>query len=434
MTFTDEQLCQAVRTGSDDAFSELWQRHFGEALGYARKLDSAHAEDAVSEVMADVYEALKTGKGPQTSFRSYVLLSVRNRIYTYSRTAVTDELPDERHLVAVEATPELEEQENSSVVQRALEQLPERWREVLILSEVQGKSLAEIGSRLGIESNAVSALLRRARAGMRRSWVSAHFSGAKLSTECSNVVEAFGEFRWGKPTQLQRAWFEKHVRQCLQCDERHGTHAWLAQAVGLTALPVVWLGGTALSRGANATVSTSASAGATLGLSAAAGAIVLGLMIPPANSALAELDTQEPGRVTVTNDADNQSSPPVDDQVGVALPERHEPEPGMPTESLHSEVVGKQTMPQAESAPLTAEPLPAPPPTPGPAPAPSPTPIPIVHQETFSGSTRAGATLEFLLTDGSMVTTVANATGDFFVAVDWPSTKPAFGYTLQRVS
>jgi DNA-directed RNA polymerase specialized sigma24 family protein len=55
-------------------------------------------------------------------------------------------------------------------VAAAMQTLPERWRTVLWHAEVLGEPPSNIGPLLGIEANAVPALLIRARAGLRAAY------------------------------------------------------------------------------------------------------------------------------------------------------------------------------------------------------------------------------------------------------------------------
>lgn len=441
MMVTDEELCDQVRTGSKDAFSELWNRHHGEAVGYARKLNPALAEDAVADVMALLYESLRKGNGPDSSFRSYLLLSVRNRIYRSATQPRVDELPEE-HLLTDEAQPvSVESNEDSAVVHAALMQLPDRWREVLLLSEVQGKSLAEVGLLMGLESNAVSALLRRARAGLRRSWVSAHFAGAKLGSECSNVVEAFGEFRWGKPSDRQREWFERHVSNCDDCSERRGTHAWLAQAVGLAALPLVWIGGMGLSKGSKV-AAMSAPKPAVLGAGFASAtvlvaAVALASLSLSTGQAKADTSPQTP-QVQRSEQPTETASQSDDGRASNASATEQLPTGDLSVDAVADSATGDQS--QSAPAP-SSKPVVLPEPAPAISPEPEPAPVPpiatsqvsVVPTERIIGSSRPGANLEFRLSDGSTVTAVADTNGDFVLEVAWPADKPTFGYALQRV-
>lgn len=436
MISTDEELCEEVRAGSSEAFAELWRRHYGLALGYAKKLNASIADDAVSDVLMRVYEALRAGKGPQTAFRSYLLLSVRNWIYAHSLEPPMDELPDERHLVAIETVPQIEGAESSAVLQYALAQLPPRWREVLILSEIQGKTRADIGNQLGIESNAVSALLCRARAGMRRSWVAAHFAGASLSAECSNVVEAFGDFRWGKPTKSQRKWFERHIMECQNCIERRGTHAWLARAVGLVLLPAIWLGGKLHSGGSHLSSVTTMKLGVAGGAVLAGGAVAAGLAVMVLLPSLESRSSQQTLRDTEVIAVENSASAERVTEQEHGVDSEGDQSASAESTSLEKQPEGEIQSPQSTPVPLIAPDVFDLSPSQSPSPAteaPAVEPSALVHQETFSGSTRAGATLDFSLSDGSLVTVVADANGDFLVAVDWPEGKPVFEYVLQRV-
>ncbi|NLF05918.1 MAG: sigma-70 family RNA polymerase sigma factor, partial [Actinomycetales bacterium] len=62
----------------------------------------------------------------------------------------------------------------SQLVQRAFTSLPERWQAVLWYSEVEAMKPAAIAPLLGVSPNGVSALLVRAREGLRDAYVAAH--------------------------------------------------------------------------------------------------------------------------------------------------------------------------------------------------------------------------------------------------------------------
>lgn len=424
---SDELLCARVRSGSTEAFSELWQRHQAEALGYARKLNPTLAEDAVSDVMVSVYEALCAGKGPQSSFRSYVLLSIRNRLYRLGKGTSGAELPDDDQLQAPELKSDVERDEDAAAVHLALDQLPARWQQVLILTEVHGKSLADVGNELGIGSNAVSALLRRARAGLRQSWVAAHFAGAKLGDECSNVVEAFGDFRWGKPPERQRVWFDRHLRECESCSERHGAHAWLAQAVGLSLMPIVG-GGAALipQRVAVKTWAASQPVAATLSTGLVSAAVIAAAITTFGMHAPHHVDEQSP---TVLNKnepktaseiavvdahvAPDSSESSNDGTGGEALPPAttvHDAPPTVQEESAEP----TQLLPEGDHATAV-----------------EPQPVANSWVERISGGTQPGVKIDFELSDGAVLSTTADSEGRFALDVSWSEAKPAFGYTVR---
>lgn len=477
---SDELLCDEVRAGSASAFAELWQRHHGEALGYARKLDAALAEDAVAEVMSAIYEALRNGAGPESSFRSYLLLSVRNRIFRGAKQRHREQaLPESENgsetlAAELEVASGVESVEAARLVTEAVHALPERWRQALVLVEVQKMTLAQAGAELGLTNNGVSALLVRARAGLRRSWVAAHFSGSKLSGECSNVIEALGDVRWGSPGEQQRAWFERHIASCAGCHEQHATHAWIAQAVGLALLPLVSVVGAALAAGAKSGAAAGAHAAAhgVSGVGAATGGAVGGVAGGVASgtalsafsaplvlvgTAVALTAAASVIGVVVGTSAASESAPvtagpntgaPVtrlsaenatsasngsgdataSAQEDPPLPDPSQPAPSQPAASPSS---------ATPSAPLTPAPLTPAPPTPAPPTPATPTPLPPVapvpagHQR-ITGSAWPGARIDYRLSDGTLTTATADQNGEVQHDIPWPSGKPAFSYTVLR--
>ena len=81
-------------------------------------------------------------------------------------------------MVASRNTPSPEDQlldrETRSLLDRAIAALPEMYREVFVLAEVEGLPNAEIGERLGMSLPAVKSRLHRARAMLRES-LAPHF-------------------------------------------------------------------------------------------------------------------------------------------------------------------------------------------------------------------------------------------------------------------
>jgi hypothetical protein len=64
----------------------------------------------------------------------------------------------------------------SSVAARAFRRLPERWRTVLWLTEVEQESPAEVAPLLGLSPNAVAALAYRAREGPAPAYLQEHLA------------------------------------------------------------------------------------------------------------------------------------------------------------------------------------------------------------------------------------------------------------------
>lgn len=173
---SEAHLILGVRSGDPAAMAELYERHRVQGLQFARTLlnSSEDAEDVLHEAFTKTVSAIRNGFGPTDSFGAYLstcVRSVANSLWT-KRARESPSFLDHLDADAVE-DPALEtilsvfEHEK---VAAAMRSLPERWRTVLWHAEVMGEPPRKIAPLLGIEPNAVSALLSRARAGLRAAY------------------------------------------------------------------------------------------------------------------------------------------------------------------------------------------------------------------------------------------------------------------------
>lgn len=173
---SEAHLIVGVRNGEAAAMAQLYERHRVQGLQFARTLlnSSEDAEDVLHEAFTKSVSAIRNGFGPTDTFGPYLstcVRSVANSLWT-KRARESPSFLDHLDADAVE-DPALEtvlsvfEHENIAAAMRSL---PERWRTVLWHAEVMGEPPRKIAPLLGIEPNAVSALLSRARAGLRAAY------------------------------------------------------------------------------------------------------------------------------------------------------------------------------------------------------------------------------------------------------------------------
>lgn len=164
----DEELVQAVRSGDDEAYGRLFTLHVAVAKRVAaRHGPAAEADDVVSEVFARVLVQIRSGRGPRTSFRAYVLTSIRHEAVRRSVLARRCEpVADLEQWAGPAEPPEVDER-----LRQAYAGLPPRWRHALWDLEVEGRRPQELAAELGLSPNAVSALGYRARAALRSAYV-----------------------------------------------------------------------------------------------------------------------------------------------------------------------------------------------------------------------------------------------------------------------
>jgi RNA polymerase sigma factor (sigma-70 family) len=167
-TQSDERLVDLVRAGSDPAFEAIVERYRRALMRYVtRLLQPERAEDVVQQAFVKAYEAMH---------RDAAELNLRPWLYRIAHNAALNALRDrslghaelderidgvERPDQAFERTVGLRE------VLVAVQALPERQRDAILLRELEGRSYEEIGATLGVSDGAVRQLLNRARNSLR---------------------------------------------------------------------------------------------------------------------------------------------------------------------------------------------------------------------------------------------------------------------------
>ena len=104
-TFTDEELCVAVASGSSAAESELVGRYGQLVRACARPLFLAggDAEDLIQEGMLGLLTAIRSfDPGRDATFRTFAEICVRSRLYTAIRAAQGDRHSPLNHSVSFE--------------------------------------------------------------------------------------------------------------------------------------------------------------------------------------------------------------------------------------------------------------------------------------------------------------------------------------------
>ena len=172
---SDTELVDRVRAGDVEAFGALWSRHVDVARAFARTIASRDAEDLISESYVRVLSAIRSGKGPQSAFRAYLLSTIRHvhidnvRRY-HSRVVVTDSMDV---LDRVEAqTPEDIAITGAlgSAALAAWHSLPDDTRSLLWDLIVHEETPARLAGGLGATPNAVASRASRARQRLRQAF------------------------------------------------------------------------------------------------------------------------------------------------------------------------------------------------------------------------------------------------------------------------
>ena len=166
----EESLAVVSRAieGDRKALEHLWRQHRGwlAAVVMAHMPNEAELEDLMQEIAVAVVKAIHNLKDPQ-SVRPWLRSVALNTVKTAGRHAIIDRR--NRLKIAKDARPTeiVNDDQNSkhkiSLALALLRDLPEHYREPLLLKAVRGLSQQHIAQVLSIPVKTVETRLRRAR-------------------------------------------------------------------------------------------------------------------------------------------------------------------------------------------------------------------------------------------------------------------------------
>jgi RNA polymerase sigma-70 factor (ECF subfamily) len=180
-TPTDAELVARLQRGDDDAFETLVRTHSGRLLSVARRFlnNNEDAQDAVQDAFIRAFKAIHTfeARAQLHTWLHRILVNTalmklreRRRRPTESIEELLPTYSADGHQ-AVEtrdwSDAVLERKETAGLVRQAIEMLPDQYREVLVLRDIEERDTAEAAEILGTSSNVVKVRLHRARQALR---------------------------------------------------------------------------------------------------------------------------------------------------------------------------------------------------------------------------------------------------------------------------
>ncbi len=183
-TGDDAAWVERLRAGEDTAFAELVESNTGQMLAVARRLlrNEDDARDAVQDAFLSAFKALDGFAGEarlSTWLHRITVNAALMKLRTRRRRPegrIDELLPgfleDGRFAKATlpwsdQADKLLEKKESRGLVSAAIDRLPEKYRTVLILRDIEGFDTEQTADALGLTVPGVKTRLHRARQGLR---------------------------------------------------------------------------------------------------------------------------------------------------------------------------------------------------------------------------------------------------------------------------
>lgn len=171
----DIQLAQSAAAGNMSAFEELYNRHHRRVYSLCLRMlqNTAEAEDLTQEVFIQLYRKIGSFRG-DSAFTTWlhrltvnqVLMHFRKRTVKFEKTTEEGETP-------VQTVPGTENQAKMPIVDKialdkAIAQLPNGYRNVFVLHDVEGYEHEEVARILGCSVGTSKSQLHKARLKMRK--------------------------------------------------------------------------------------------------------------------------------------------------------------------------------------------------------------------------------------------------------------------------
>ena len=160
---TDEELMLQVREGAEETLGVLFDRYHAPLYNFYTKLtgDRTLSEDLVQEVFLRILRHRKTFR-VGTPFRAWIYQIARNARIDHFRKS-RPQVPFEPEMApAVDAGDPAQQLQESELLHRALMELPEEKRELLVLCRFQELPYEEVARLVGCGVATVKVRIHRA--------------------------------------------------------------------------------------------------------------------------------------------------------------------------------------------------------------------------------------------------------------------------------
>lgn len=160
-SLSDQQLSDLLRSGDKAAYTEVYERYF--SLLYVHAIRKLGNEDDAKDLVQELFTALwyKHAELEQANLAAYLFTSVRNRVLDiYSRQKVASKyiasFQDYLSTASDVAEHLVREKQLTALIEKEIQALPAKMREIFELSRKANLSHKEIAELLQISEQTVA--------------------------------------------------------------------------------------------------------------------------------------------------------------------------------------------------------------------------------------------------------------------------------------
>lgn len=223
LNLADLELAERARGGDHQAIAELYRQHRAALHRHACRMlypDEAAAQDVVQEAFVRAIAAIGQTR-EQLHFRAWVFRIATNlclrQLTQRLRVTANEELAEAASEPAGESAGEerLRSEALGRVLGAALDRLPPRYRQILILREVDELEYEELARVLELSLSNVKVTLHRARARFRALFLAEQYRRQRDLARCDELLRLLA-LEQGEGDQRG---VERHLESCERCRE-----------------------------------------------------------------------------------------------------------------------------------------------------------------------------------------------------------------------
>lgn len=223
MELNDKQLVTKIISGDSSSFSKLFEKYKSKIYNFAYSIvnNKEDAKDISQEAFIKAYEALpKVAK--DLNFSAYLYKITRNLAIDQTRKRKRQASPeaiDIKEDIDLNISPQKKSllKEQQIQVRKAAMSLPQDYKTILALRELENQSYDEISEVMEIPKNSVGVLLLRARLRFKEVFRMNQVDVEKLTKECKDMLPLLSGYIDSELGDDQQEKLKAHLDECPLC-------------------------------------------------------------------------------------------------------------------------------------------------------------------------------------------------------------------------
>lgn len=158
--FNQKKLIKQLKKGNSLAYAYLVDLHYKELCNYATSLarDDFKSEDIVQNVIVRLWQQ-REKLNPNISIKNYLYKSVYNEFIDHYRKDLSISVLERKYIEVMDSFIEVKEEDETkrliSLVEKEIEQLPNKCKETFLLSKKNGLTYKEIAEYKNVSVNTI---------------------------------------------------------------------------------------------------------------------------------------------------------------------------------------------------------------------------------------------------------------------------------------